>query len=79
MLKIVPCSELLPCDAVPYDVLASQVCMREFPGFEHIHLLTDPLSKHPMCGRHDVKMDSFGITRASGGNLAGAKEPPSVS
>jgi hypothetical protein len=37
--------------------------MRDFPGFEHIYLLHDPLSKRPMRGEIDQKIDTFAVTR----------------
>lgn len=37
--------------------------MRDFPGFEKLSLLHDPLSKRPMRGSIDVKTDTFGLTR----------------
>src|SRR5438552_6317646 len=37
--------------------------MRNFPGFEHIHFLTDPLSRRPLRGRIDSKTDTFALTR----------------
>ena len=37
--------------------------MSAFPGFEHIYSLSDPLSKRPLRGEIDTKIDSFALTR----------------
>ena len=34
-----------------------------FPGFEHIYSFKDPLSKRPLRGKFDTKIDPLGLTR----------------
>src|ERR1041385_8935385 len=49
--------------------------MRNFPGFEQIYFLSDPLAKRPLRGEIANKIDTFALTHGD----VEAREPVEVS